>query len=70
MKVKVNILTYDALPHMRQLPMPSLMMTTSIVSEESLARTHRQADIHRPTDFRIVYLKLFFKVVSDFENKK
>ena len=41
---------------------PSLMMMTSIVSEESLAR-----DTQTRTDFGLVYLKLF-KVVSDFEN--
>ena len=42
--------------------MPSLMMLTSIVSEESLVR-----DTH--TDFGLVYLKLF-KVASKYLAKK
>ena len=53
--------------------MQSVMMMTSIVSEESLARdTHTQTGRHRQTDrqtdFGLVYLNLF-RVVSDFENK-
>ena len=47
---------------------PSMMMMTSIVSGESLARdihAHR----HRQTDFDIVNLKTFFKVVSGFEGR-
>ena len=61
--------------------MPSLMMMmTSIIPEESLSRdrlTNRQTDrqtdkqTDRQTDFGLVYLKLlFYKVVSDLENKK
>ena len=44
-------------------PVPSLTLVTSTVSEESLARGTR-------THFGLVYLKHFSKVVSDFENKK
>ena len=48
------------------LTMPSLMMRTSIVSEESLARgTH-----NRLTDFGTVLIFNLFKVVSIFQNKK
>ena len=49
---------------------PRLMIMTSIVSEESLARD-RHTDTQ--TKFGLVYLKLFFKVAKDFvktNNKK
>ena len=56
---------------------PSLMMMTSIVSEESLARdththtrtrTHTHVHIHAHTVASSILN--FFKVVSEFENKK
>ena len=53
------------------LTVPSVMMMTSIVSEESLARgthTHRHTHTHRQT-FASSFLNCF-KVVSDFENRK
>ena len=45
--------------------MPSLMMMTSTVSEESLVRdTHTHAHT-----YSLVYVIHFFKVLRDFENK-
>ena len=73
MKVKVNMINTWCVTMSEARTMQSVMMMTSIVSEESLARdTHTQTGRHRQTDrqtdFGLVYLNLF-RVVSDFENK-
>ena len=55
MKVKVNIVNTRCIGMCEAVTMPSLMMITSIVSEESLARdTHTATATDRQTDFGLV----------------
>ena len=59
MKVKVNIINTRCITVSEAVTMPSLMMMTSILSEESVARnrhTHTHRDTYR---LGVLYLKLF-----------
>ena len=67
MRVKVKIIITGCMLISEAVTVPSLTMMTSTASEKLLTRD-RHTDRH--TDFCLVYFKLFWKVVSDFENKK
>ena len=63
MKVKVNIINMSCISMSEAVNVPSLIMMTSIVSKESLAR-----DTHTQTD-RQVSSKLKFAVAYNFAKK-
>ena len=67
MEVAVNMLNTGCILMSAVVTVPSLMMMTLIVSEESLVARDRHTDRH--TDFSLVYCKTLLKVVCDFEMK-
>ena len=66
MKVKINIISTRCILMSEAVTMPSSMMMTLIVSDESRAKgthtnTHTHAHTHTHTHFCLVYLKPFSK---------
>ena len=71
LKVEVSIMNTRCISMSEAVTVPSLMMVTSIVSEESLreGRAHTHIHTHARTHTLLPRLRCFFQSQKDFVNK-